>query len=48
MSARRQGRGVVSDDAADEALPITARRIELGGATKKIEDHILFQVVPIV
>jgi hypothetical protein len=33
--------GMIARDTTHEAVPIAARWIELGGAVRKIEDHLL-------
>jgi hypothetical protein len=40
--------GMIAGDATHEAVPIASGLIELWGAVKKIKDHLLLQVLPII
>jgi hypothetical protein len=43
----KQG-GMVTRDTTYEAVPVAACGIEFGGAMKKIEDHLLLQILPVL
>jgi hypothetical protein len=40
--------GVIAHHTTHEALPVATRWIELGGAAEDVQDHLLFQVFPVI
>jgi len=40
--------GVIAHHTTHEALPVATRWIELGGAAEDVQDHLVFQVFPVI